>query len=64
MQNHRPFLVLLFFAFAVGFLAVVFVLRWALHFREGLAWDGGDKEFNWHPVLAVTAFIFLQGIGK
>ncbi|KAF5905858.1 cytochrome b reductase 1, partial [Clarias magur] len=49
---HRP----------IGFIAVVFVLRWVLHFREGLAWDGGAKEFNWHPVLAVTAFIFLQGI--
>lgn len=64
MENHRPFLVLLFFAFALGFIAVVFVLRWVLHFREGLAWDGGAKEFNWHPLLAVTGFIFLQGIGK
>ncbi|KAF4086978.1 hypothetical protein AMELA_G00090610 [Ameiurus melas] len=62
MENHRPFLVLLFFAFALGFIAVVFVLRWVLHFREGLAWDGGAKEFNWHPLLAVTGFIFLQGI--
>lgn len=64
MENHRPFLVLLSFAFAVGFISVVFVLRWVLHFREGLAWDGGAKEFNWHPLLAVTGFIFLQGIGK
>ncbi|KAF7709550.1 plasma membrane ascorbate-dependent reductase CYBRD1 [Silurus meridionalis] len=62
MENHKPFLVLLFFAFALGFIAVVFVLRWVLHFREGLAWDGGAKEFNWHPLLAVTGFIFLQGI--
>ncbi|KAB5577123.1 hypothetical protein PHYPO_G00206330 [Pangasianodon hypophthalmus] len=62
MENQRSLLVLLFFAFAVGFIAVVFVLRWVLHFREGLAWDGGAKEFNWHPLLAVTGFIFLQGI--
>ncbi|TSM68892.1 Cytochrome b reductase 1 [Bagarius yarrelli] len=62
MENHKPFLVLLFFAFAIGFIAVVFVLRWVLHFREGLAWDGGAKEFNWHPLLTVTGFIFLQGI--
>ncbi|KAG7331111.1 hypothetical protein KOW79_005080 [Hemibagrus wyckioides] len=35
---------------------------WQVTKREGLAWDGGAKEFNWHPLLAVTGFIFLQGI--
>ncbi|XP_028618870.1 cytochrome b reductase 1 [Grammomys surdaster] len=45
-----------------GFLSVLFVLIWVLHFREGLGWDGGALEFNWHPVLAVTGFVFIQGI--
>lgn len=62
MENYRLFLSLLLFAFAVGFVSVVFVLRWVLHFREGLGWDGGAAEFNWHPLLVVIGFIFLQGI--
>ncbi|KAL7865640.1 hypothetical protein SRHO_G00108870 [Serrasalmus rhombeus] len=62
MENYRLFLSLLVFAFAVGFVSVVFVLRWVLHFREGLGWDGGAAEFNWHPLLVVIGFIFLQGI--
>lgn len=64
MENLRQFLFALSAAGAVGFVAVIFVLRWVLHFKEGLAWDGGLAEFNWHPVLIVTGFIFLQGIGE
>ncbi|XP_017279914.1 cytochrome b reductase 1 [Kryptolebias marmoratus] len=62
MENLKHFLLALSAAGAAGFVAIVFVLRWVLHFREGLAWDGGPAEFNWHPVLAVTGFVFLQGI--
>lgn len=63
MERYRGFLGLLVSALLVGFLAVLFVLIWVLHFREGLGWDGGALEFNWHPVLAVTGFVFIQGIG-
>ncbi|KAM4559390.1 plasma membrane ascorbate-dependent reductase CYBRD1 [Odontesthes bonariensis] len=62
MENLKQFLFALSAAGAVGFVAIIFVLRWVLHFKEGLAWDGGLAEFNWHPVLNVTGFIFLQGI--
>ncbi|XP_069009662.1 plasma membrane ascorbate-dependent reductase CYBRD1 [Embiotoca jacksoni] len=62
MENLKPFLVALSAAAAAGFVSIIFVLRWALYFKEGLAWDGGLAEFNWHPVLIVTGFIFLQGI--
>nr|XP_021494900.1 cytochrome b reductase 1 [Meriones unguiculatus] len=62
MDRSRVFLGLLVSALLVGFLAVLFVLVWVLHFREGLGWDGGALEFNWHPVLAVTGFVFIQGI--
>ncbi|XP_061580452.1 plasma membrane ascorbate-dependent reductase CYBRD1 [Cololabis saira] len=62
MEDLRQFLLALSAAGAVGFVAIIFVLRWVLHFKEGLAWDGGLAEFNWHPVLIVTGFIFLQGI--
>ncbi|MFT7808177.1 hypothetical protein Z043-104963 [Arapaima gigas] len=62
MDSHRLFLSFLTAALAVGFASVVFVLRWVLYFKEGLAWDGGLAEFNWHPVLVVTGFVFVQGI--
>lgn len=64
MENYRLFLLFLIAALAVGFTSVVFVLRWVFYFKEGLAWDGGLAEFNWHPVLILTGFIYIQGIGK
>nr|XP_004557779.2 cytochrome b reductase 1 [Maylandia zebra] len=62
MENLKHFLLALCAATAAGFVSIIFVFRWVLYFKEGLAWDGGLAEFNWHPVLAVTGFIFLQGI--
>lgn len=64
MENFRRFLAALSAAVAVGVVSIVLVLTWVLHFREGLAWDGGLAEFNWHPVLIVTGFIFLSGLGE
>lgn len=64
MENFKQFIVLLLSALAVGFVCIVFVMKWVFHFKEGLAWDGGLAEFNWHPLLIVIGFIFLQGIGK
>ncbi|XP_045910763.1 plasma membrane ascorbate-dependent reductase CYBRD1 [Micropterus dolomieu] len=62
MEHLAQFVVALSVASAAGFVSIIFVLRWVLHYKEGLAWDGGLAEFNWHPVLIVTGFIFLQGI--
>lgn len=64
MMENKRFLVFFSLALAVGFLSIAFVLIWVLHFREGLGWDGGSAEFNWHPLLMLIGFIFLQGIGK
>lgn len=63
MDGYWGFLGLLVSALLGGFLSVIFALIWVLHYREGLGWDGRASEFNWHPVLAVTGFIFIQGIG-
>ncbi|XP_031714173.1 plasma membrane ascorbate-dependent reductase CYBRD1 [Anarrhichthys ocellatus] len=62
MENFRQFAVALSAAFAFGIVSIVFVGIWVNHYREGLAWDGGPAEFNWHPVLIVSGFIFLQGL--
>ncbi|XP_054826799.1 plasma membrane ascorbate-dependent reductase CYBRD1 [Eublepharis macularius] len=62
MEGYGLFLALLASALLLGFLSVIFALVWVLHYREGLAWDGGAAEFNWHPVLILTGFVFVQGI--
>ncbi|XP_031455346.1 cytochrome b reductase 1 [Phasianus colchicus] len=62
MEDYGLFLALLGSALLVGFVSVVFSLVWVFNYREGLGWDGGSAEFNWHPVLIVTGFVFIQGI--
>lgn len=63
MEDYGRFLALLVSALLVGFVSVIFSLVWVFHYREGLSWDGGPREFNWHPVLVITGFVFIQGIG-
>ncbi|NXI47449.1 CYBR1 reductase, partial [Galbula dea] len=62
MEDYGRFLALLVSALLVGFVSVIFCLVWVFHYREGLSWDGRAGEFNWHPVLIVTGFVFIQGI--
>ncbi|XP_027534384.1 DDB1- and CUL4-associated factor 17 isoform X5 [Neopelma chrysocephalum] len=62
MEDYGPFLVLLASALLVGFVSVILSLVWVFQYREGLSWDGGAGEFNWHPVLIITGFVFIQGI--
>ncbi|RXN07153.1 DDB1- and CUL4-associated factor 17 [Labeo rohita] len=62
MESYTQFLIFFILALAVGFVSIAFVLTWVLHYKEGLGWDGGEAEFNWHPLLMVIGFIFLQGI--
>ncbi|XP_053554404.1 plasma membrane ascorbate-dependent reductase CYBRD1 [Bombina bombina] len=62
MEGYKSFLFFLVCSLLLGFVAVIFSLVWVLHYREGLGWDGGAAEFNWHPVLITTGFIFIQGI--
>ncbi|XP_072435433.1 plasma membrane ascorbate-dependent reductase CYBRD1 [Chiloscyllium punctatum] len=63
MENFRQFVGFLVGAAFLGTLSVVFVLVWVFHWREGLAWDHGLREFNWHPVLSTVGFIFMNGFG-
>ncbi|MEE6489586.1 hypothetical protein FKM82_015623 [Ascaphus truei] len=62
MEGYKRFLFFLVTSLLLGFLSVLFSLVWVFHWREGLSWDGGAAEFNWHPVLIITGFIFIQGI--
>ncbi|KAM9380326.1 plasma membrane ascorbate-dependent reductase CYBRD1 [Phaethornis superciliosus] len=62
MEDYGRFLSLLVSALLFGFVSVVFSLVWVFRYREGLSWDGSAAEFNWHPVLIITGFVFIQGI--
>ncbi|XP_077473307.1 plasma membrane ascorbate-dependent reductase CYBRD1 [Stigmatopora argus] len=62
MDNYKEFLLILSSAGIAGFIAIVFVIRWVLYYQGGLAWDGKLAEFNWHPLLNICGFIFLQGL--
>ncbi|XP_073401966.1 plasma membrane ascorbate-dependent reductase CYBRD1 isoform X2 [Dendrobates tinctorius] len=62
MEGYKSFLFFLASSLLLGFTLVIFVLIWVLHYSDGLAWDGGSAEFNWHPVLIITGFIFIEGI--
>ncbi|XP_075687242.1 plasma membrane ascorbate-dependent reductase CYBRD1 [Rhinoderma darwinii] len=62
MEGYKSFLFFLVSSLILGFTLVIFALVWVLHYSDGLAWDGGNAEFNWHPVLIITGFIFIEGI--
>ncbi|KFV71134.1 Cytochrome b reductase 1, partial [Dryobates pubescens] len=62
MEGYVQFLALLVSALLVGFVSVIFALVWVFQYRGGLSWDGSSQEFNWHPVLIITGFVFIQGI--
>ncbi|XP_032085702.1 cytochrome b reductase 1 [Thamnophis elegans] len=62
MEGYKLFLAFLASALLLGVLSVAFVLVWVLNYREGLAWNGDFPEFNWHPLLIITGFVFIQGI--
>lgn len=64
MDGYKGFLGLLVAALLFGLLSVIFTFIWILHYREGLGWDGTALQFNWHPLLAVIGFVFIQGLGN
>lgn len=59
-QNIQRFKFLYAVTSTVGGFMVACVLFWCLYFRGGFAWTSDpSREFNWHPLLMVTSFIFL-----
>ncbi|KAM9305181.1 plasma membrane ascorbate-dependent reductase CYBRD1 [Gastrophryne carolinensis] len=63
MDGYKSFLFFLVSALLLGFSLVIFVLVWVLYYTgDGLGWDGSKGEFNWHPILIITGFIFIEGI--
>ncbi|RHN42355.1 putative ascorbate ferrireductase (transmembrane) [Medicago truncatula] len=46
-----------------GIIALILMLVWLLHYREGIEYDSGNplRVFNTHPFLMYFGFIFLVG---
>ncbi|XP_065839652.1 transmembrane ascorbate-dependent reductase CYB561-like [Oscarella lobularis] len=40
-------------------LPTVLIVYWTWSYRGGLAWNGSEQHFNWHPVLMVTGLIYF-----
>ncbi|CAJ1935454.1 unnamed protein product [Sphenostylis stenocarpa] len=51
------------FAHLFGLLALILLLVWLLHYREGIEYDSDDpfRVFNVHPFMMFFGFIFLVG---
>lgn len=47
-----------------GILCMILTGVWMGKYRGGFAWDGSGKEFNYHPLCMVIAFVFLYSEGK
>ena len=43
----------------VSALPTVLIVYWTWCYRGGLAWNGSEQHFNWHPVLMVTGLIYF-----
>lgn len=43
----------------LGILAMVLTGVWMGKYLGGFAWDGSDKEFNYHPLCMVISMVFL-----
>ncbi|XP_074545431.1 plasma membrane ascorbate-dependent reductase CYBRD1-like [Halichoeres trimaculatus] len=51
----------LFAALVFGLFTTIYVLQWVFQYRGGLSGEGKGL-FNWHPVLQLSSFIFLNGL--
>ncbi|KAL7110837.1 hypothetical protein ACP275_05G051100 [Erythranthe tilingii] len=63
VRYGKPALRVTILAHVFGTLAIILLLVWLLHFREGLDLDSDDPNriFNVHPFLMFFGFIFLAG---
>lgn len=58
-RNYRS---LYSFTTVLGVGLLVMVFTWLIRFQGGFAWTSKPSlQFNWHPLLLVTALVFIYG---
>lgn len=66
-ENLQSFKILYIFDVFISALIVILVGVWTGVYLNGLGWSGSNPpslQLNWHPLLMVIAFIFMQGNGR
>ena len=48
--------------FGIG--AMIMTGVWLSKYQGGFAWDGSEKQFNYHPLFMVISLVFLNAEGK
>lgn len=46
-----------------GVAAMIMTGIWMSKYEGGFAWDGSDKQFNYHPLFMVIGLVFLNAEG-
>lgn len=65
-QNLNFFKILYIFNVLISAVIVILVGVWTGVYLNGLGWTGSIPpvlQLNWHPLLMVTGFVFMQGNG-
>jgi len=48
----------------LGIAAMVLTGIWMNHYLSGFAWDGIEREFDYHPLCMVISLVFLYSEGR
>ena len=54
-------LVLWIVAECLALASLVLLIVWSRKFLGGFAWDGGSKEFNYHPLFMTLGLVIIYG---
>lgn len=65
VENLRYFKILYIFNVFISIVIVILIGIWTGVYLNGLRWRGDPPvlQLNWHPLLMVFGFVFLQGNG-
>jgi len=65
IHNRKLFLSFFSATQVPGVIAIILMLVWTIHYREGFSWGEADPghAFNWHPLLMTIGMVYLYGNG-
>ncbi|XP_074598349.1 plasma membrane ascorbate-dependent reductase CYBRD1-like isoform X2 [Brevipalpus obovatus] len=60
-QKLKTFQTLFMVSQVTGLLSIILTVIWVYKFFGGLGLSDPDKEFNFHPILMIVAFLYMNG---